>query len=248
MNLQLLLASTRSAMTKSIFKLLICTVALIAVIALMIPIKSKNVRADEKSEHEQDASKVQIGFDVAPVHLNLHGKNRELVGLGSYIVNVTGDCNGCHSAGPNTEYVPGGSPYMLRPPQGPYTGKTEVNPATYLGGGRDFGPYPGLVHLYSRNLTPDKTGRAEGGHTFDEFLQIMRTGVDFDHLHPTCSGAPDGSCIPAPFNGAVLQIMPWPSFQSMTDHDLRAIYEYLSAIPCIDTNIAGAPVLRNDCD
>jgi hypothetical protein len=33
----------------------------------------------------------------------------------------------------------------------------------------------------------------------------------------------------------------------MTDRDLRAIYEFLSAIPCIDTQIDGAPVLRNDC-
>jgi hypothetical protein len=33
----------------------------------------------------------------------------------------------------------------------------------------------------------------------------------------------------------------------MTEHDLRAIYEYLSAIPCIDTDIPDAPGLRNDC-
>lgn len=29
--------------------------------------------------------------------------------------------------------------------------------------------------------------------------------------------------------------MPWPVFQSMTDRDLRAIYEYLSAIPSATT-------------
>jgi hypothetical protein len=38
----------------------------------------------------------------------------------------------------------------------------------------------------------------------------------------------------------------------MTDHDIEAIYEYLSAIPCIDNTISlppdGAPnELRNDC-
>jgi hypothetical protein len=123
----------------------------------------------------------------------------------------------------------------------------QVNPATYLGGGRDFGPFPGLAHLYSRNLTPDKTGRPAGGRTYKQFLTIMRTGKDYDHLHPTCTGAPDGTCVPAPFNGALLQVMPWPTFQSMTDHDIRAIYEYLSTIPCIDTVVAGAPVLRNSC-
>jgi hypothetical protein len=28
--------------------------------------------------------------------------------------------------------------------------------------------------------------------------------------------------------------MPWPIYRNMTDHDLRAIYEYLSAIPCVE--------------
>jgi hypothetical protein len=28
--------------------------------------------------------------------------------------------------------------------------------------------------------------------------------------------------------------MPWPTFRKMNDHDLRAIYEYLSAIPSIE--------------
>jgi hypothetical protein len=246
--------STRQAFAKirstsSIFKLLAGCAAFVAVIVLTMPLRTSHVRADQESEHEQEASKIQIGFDVSPIqHLNLEGKNRALVGLGSYIVNVQAECNGCHSAGTINEYLPDGSPYMLRPPQGPYSGKVKVNPATYLGGGRDFGPYPGLQHLYSRNLTPDKTGRPEGGHTFDEFLQIMRSGVDFDHIHPTCAGAPNGSCIPAPFNGALLQVMPWPAYKDLTEHDLRAIYEYLSAIPCIDTNIAGAPYLRNDCN
>ena len=246
MGIRQVLATTRSK--SSILKLLAGSAAFVALVVLFMPLKTSHVRAEEESEHEQEASKVQIGFDVAPVQLNLKGKNRGLVGLGSYLVNVQSDCNGCHSAGTSTEYLPDGSPYLLRPPQGPYSGKVQVNPATYLGGGRDFGPFPGLQHLYSRNLTPDKTGRPEGGHTFDEFLQIMRTGVDFDHLHPTCAGAPNGSCVPAPFNGALLQVMLWPAFQTMTEHDLRAMYEYLSAIPCIDTNITGAPILRNDCN
>jgi hypothetical protein len=40
--------------------------------------------------------------------------------------------------------------------------------------------------------------------------------------------------------------MPWPDFQDMTEHDLRAIYEYLSAIPCIAGPPAPSP-LHNDC-
>jgi hypothetical protein len=205
-------------------------------------ISSPRVKATDDDD-ERNESKIRQGFEIAPVPLNLEGKNRELVGLGSYIVNAQGDCNGCHSAGPQTEFARGGNPYLL--------GQTEkINPATYLGGGRDFGPFPGpgpFPHIVSRNLTPDRTGRPEGGHTLAEFVTIMRTGVDMDQLHPTCSGAPTGNCLPPPFDGTRLQIMPWPIYQHMTDHDLRAIYEYLSAIPCIDTIIPGQPQLRNDC-
>jgi hypothetical protein len=202
-------------------------------------IRSPRVHADDDDQE----AKVQIGFQIAPVKLNLAGKNRELVGLGSYIVNAQADCNGCHSAGPSTEFSPGGNPYFGQP--------TKVNPTTYLGGGRDFGPFPGpgpFPHIIARNLTPDKTGRPEGGHTFSEFVQIIRTGIDMDHLHPTCTGAPNGSCLPPPFDGALLQIMPWPIYHNMTYHDLLAIYTYLSAIPCIDTIVAGQPQLRNVCE
>jgi hypothetical protein len=236
--------------TGPIFKLLGASAALAAIAVLLISFKAPRVSAGPESDRDQDESKVQIGFSIAPVPLNLEGKNRHLVGLGSYIVNAQADCNGCHSRGPSTEYLGPGNPYLLSPPHGPFTGQQQVNPATYLGGGRDFGPFGSkleLTHLYSRNLTPDETGRPEGGHTFEEFLTIMRTGKDFDNVHPNCTGAPDGSCLLPPFNGEVLQVMPWPVHHNMTEHDLRAIYEYLSAIPCIDTEIQGAPVLRNDC-
>ena len=35
-------------------------------------------------------SRVRIGFEIAPVQLDLRGKNRALVGLGSYLVNAAG--------------------------------------------------------------------------------------------------------------------------------------------------------------
>ena len=164
--------------------------------------------------------------------------------LGSYLVNARSDCNSCHNSGnpPNFDFAAGGSPYFGQP--------KNVNPATYMGGGQDFGPVgtpsqPG-PDIVSRNLTPDKTGRPEGGHTLAEFKQTIRTGVDFDHLHPTCSATVTSNCIPAPVDGGVLQVMPWPTFQNMTDHDLDAIYEYLSAIPCIAGLPAPSP-LHNDC-
>ncbi len=194
-----------------------------------------------KADGDNSESRIEQGFDIAPVPLDLHGKNRALVGLGSYLVNGPGDCNACHNAGPgNNQFLPGGNPFFGQP--------KKINPATYLGGGRDFGALvPGSAHIITRNLTPDKTGLPEGGHTFPEFLLIMRTGVDMDHLHPTCPvGTINAGCVPLPFDGDLLQVMPWPNFQNMTDHDMRAMYEYLSAIPCVAGPPAPSP-LHNDC-
>src|SRR6516164_6775545 len=199
----------------------------------------REAKADDDRDHDP---RVRIGFEIAPVPLSLAGKNRELVGLGSYLVNVF-DCNGCHSAGPPTEFARGGNPYFDQP--------KVVNQATYLGGGRDFGPLiPGTPHIVSRNLTPDKTGRPEGGRSFAEFREIIRTGVDLDHLHPNCSDptvTASTTCFPLnlPWDGDKLQIMPWPEDRHMTDHELRAIYEYLSAVPCQPGPPTG--VNHNDC-
>jgi hypothetical protein len=215
--------------------------AMAAVVLVGMFISSPRGQAADDGNDGNDASKIQQGFSIAPVPLKLKGKNQALVGLGSYIVNAVGDCNGCHSAGPATEFAKGGNPYFGQP--------AKVNTATYLGGGRDFGPLvpTSPTHIISRNLTPDKTGLPEGGHTFSEFVQIMRTGVDLDHLHPTCSAAVTTNCIPPPFDGDLLQVMAWPTYQHMTDRDLRAIYEYLSAIPCIAGPPAPSP-LHNDCE
>ena len=221
------------------------SVAAASVALFLVSIKPLRPNTVQGSEQDQNEARSRIGLEIAPVPLNMQGKNPRLVGLGSYIVNAQADCNGCHSRGPQTEYVPTGNPYLQEPP---YSGKTKVNSATYLGGGRDFGPIAGLTHLYSRNLTPDKTGMAAGGHTYQEFLTILRTGTDYDQVHPNCTGAPDGTCIVAPFNGNLLQVMPWPVHQNMTDHDILAIYEYLSSIPCINTQISGAPYLENQCE
>src|SRR5215468_4918259 len=72
---------------------------------------SKRVKAGE-DEDENNESRIQRGLEIAPVPLNLAGKNRALVGLGSYIVNAVADCNGCHSQGPATEFAPSMNPYF----------------------------------------------------------------------------------------------------------------------------------------
>ena len=208
----------------------------------VIPVRG---RADNDNNAAQDEkAMIRIGLSFASsrgITLNMNGKDPDMVGLGSYLVNVTGDCNGCHTANPMTEYTAPGNPYLLHPPQGPFTGTTTINAATYLGGGSYFATLPttsGTFDIYSRNLTPDYTGLPEGGHTLSDFIQIMRTGVDMDHLHLNLA---------APLNGTVLQVMPWPNFQNMTDRNLTAIYAFLSAIPCIDTVVTGRPELRNTC-
>jgi hypothetical protein len=152
--------------------------------------------------------KIAQGFHIAPVPLNLEGKNRKLVGLGSYIVNSQGGCNDCHT---NPSYAEGGDPFKGEP--------EEINVEGYLAGGREFGPF------ISRNLTPCKAGEPE--FSFEEFLQIMRTGVDLeDDEHP-------------PGNTPILQVMPWPVYGKMNNCDLRAIYEYLRAIPPLQCEEAG---------
>ena len=51
-------------------------------------------------------------------------------------------------------------------------------------------------------------------------------------------------------NGAVLQVMPWPLYQNMTDRQLTAIWTYLSTVPCNAHNDAVGdmyPWLKNAC-
>jgi hypothetical protein len=85
-----------------------------------------------------------------------------------------------------------------------------VNAAAYLAGGNKFAG--GLI--VSRNITPDSHG-LPAGLTFAQFVHTLKTGIDPDD----------------PSN--LLQIMPWPYFRTMSDHDLAAVYEYLRAIPSL---------------
>lgn len=162
----------------------------------------QNGQNGQNGNHDvsSDEAKVKRGFEIAPVYLNLAGKNRALVGLGSYIVNAQAGCNDCHTW-PN--FAPNGDPYRGQPKM--------INSTNYLAGGRPFGPF------LSRNLTPDPASTMTPAQRYQEFVNIMRTGVDPDSLHPQF--------------GPLLQVMPWSVYQDMTDRDLRAIFEYLSAIP-----------------
>jgi hypothetical protein len=229
--------------------------AFIAVLALGMSILPSNSKADNDNNGAQDEKQMsQIGLNVAEsngIHLNMAGKDPDVVGLGSYLVNVIGDCNGCHTSDPSVEYTVPGNPYLLKPPLGPFLGVKKINPAAYLGGGSDFGVFPSpgnTVHIVSRNLTPGKTGLPEGDHTLAQFTQILRTGIDLDKAHPNCSltakppittncllgVAPFNPPGVPPFDGSKLLVMPWPNFQNLTDRQIEAIYTYLSTIPCLE--------------
>lgn len=195
-----------------------------------------------------EMSRIRQGFAIAPVTLNLKGKSPQqvnLVGLGSYLVNGANDCNFCHTGGgpPNFNFLAGHNPYFL------FQGPKKTDPSTYLAGGAPFGTAlpanvpPGLGYgsylgplIIARNLTPNGHGLPEGGNSLAQFMDILRTGIDLDGIHPTCTTASPApapaNCIPPPVDGSRLQVMPWPDFQDMTDNDIEAIYEYLSAIPC----------------
>jgi hypothetical protein len=158
-------------------------------------------------------SKIQQGFAImeySGIPLNLRGKNRGLVGLGSYIVNAQSDCNGCHG---NPEWAAGNDPFEGQP------GK--FAPEGYLvGGAMLFGPV-----FVPRNLTPNAAG-LPAGMTLDAFITTIRTGHDRRATGP----APDSP---------LLQVMPWPIFRNMTDRDLTAVYEFLTTIPCLEGNRPG---------
>jgi len=99
----------------------------------------------------------------------------------------------------------------------PFAGEpTKLNTTNYLAGGVPFGPF------VSHNITPDAQGKPFG-LDFDEFLQIMRTGHEPDEP------------------GEILQVMPWPIYGNMTNHDLRAVYEFLRAIPPAQPGTCAGP-------
>ena len=177
-------------------------VGLAAVFAISAVLSTSAARADDESQ-------IQHGFEIITeifpkgFTLNLAGKNRALVGLGSYLVNTTG-CNDCHTA-PN--WATGGNPYLREPEQ--------INTYGYLAGGRVFTTATGAVIAVSANITPDKSGNP-AGLTLGQFLDVMHTGHN-----------------PYDPEGVILQVMPWPLYRWKTDRDLTAMYEYLRAIPSL---------------
>jgi hypothetical protein len=165
--------------------------------ALMMVTNGKgNARGDDDFE-----SRALIGLRIAPLPLNLKGRDAELVGYGSYLVNAVVDCDGCHSI---QEYATGGDPFLGQPKR--------INATDYLRGGLGLPGDNGQM-VISRNIRPELPSGLPASKTFAQFSAVFQHGTDFDNP------------------GQILQVMPWPAFQNMTNEDVRAIYEYLSALP-----------------
>ena len=160
---------------------------------------------------QAELARIIRGYQIAPVPLDLHGKDVALVGLGSYLVNATGGCNDCHTS---PSYSAGGDPFA---------GEAKVvNAARYLAGGTPFGP-PGDPNTpVSRNLTPRSNG-LPANLTWLQFRETIRTGADLNRRLPQVPSA----------DHDLLQVMPWPVYQDLSDRDLRAMYEYLRSIPSL---------------
>ena len=110
---------------------------------------------DDDSRPDHGDSRVERGLAISPVPVHVTKRNRELVGLGSYIVNAQGACNDCHTC-----------PSYSVDPFTKGAVKGTVNAGNFLAGGVAFQTPGGL--FVSPNLTPDPSNGnlPDGGHTW----------------------------------------------------------------------------------
>lgn len=90
----------------------------------------------------------------------------------------------------------------------PFKGEpAQVDKEAYLRGGVKFGD------TVSASIRPTLTTGLPHNLTLEQFVDAMRFGKDADEPNH------------------ILQVMPWPSYQSMSTTELKAIYKYLVALP-----------------
>jgi hypothetical protein len=94
------------------------------------------VRAASDNNGSQDEKQmIQAGLTEASnlgIKLTITTQDSDLVGLGSYIVDITSACNICYSpVFITTSFTTNGNPYLLPPV---FSGRKQADPRFYLGG------------------------------------------------------------------------------------------------------------------
>lgn len=81
---------------------------------------------------------------------------------------------------------------------------------------------PNTIH--GNGLTAFSVPLHPKGLTLKDFITTLRTGHN-----------------PNDPPGEILQVMPWPVYGKKTDHELKAIYEFLRSIPSLPNNPSPGP-------
>ena len=87
---------------KRMLKRLLWPATLSTLILLTLTVSS-SLKVKANDENSGDEARIREGFAIAPVPLNLEGKDVKAVGLGSYLVNAAMGCNECHSDDPRSQ-------------------------------------------------------------------------------------------------------------------------------------------------
>jgi hypothetical protein len=150
-------------------------------------------------------------------------RSAEVIKRGAYLV-LVGGCDDCHTPmkstpdGPHMDWahrLAGHLPPISREPSGTI-GKSDLvlSGSDFTSNRQEFGT------VYSRNLTPDRSGLGEW--TEAQFVKTLRLGRHQGEGRP------------------LLPPMPWDRLGRMTDADLKAIFAYLRTLPPI-ANTAPEP-------
>jgi hypothetical protein len=162
-----------------------------------------------------------VGFAVIGAATTVAAKpaKEDPVKRGAYLVTVAG-CNDCHTPMKMTPIGP--MPDMDRMLSGHPEGQPD--PTGTLGKSDLVLTGPDLTGfkfpfgmVYTRNLTPDKTGLGEW--TEAQFIKTMRTGKHQGE------------------GRAILPPMPWSDFGQMPDEDLKAVWAYLRSLKPIKNTV-----------
>jgi hypothetical protein len=162
--------------------------------------------------------------------ISLDFTREELVARGKYLVN-TSACHDCHTPKVMTPQGPDFDTTRLlsgHPSNTPVPTISKEVLKNWVLFGQDLTSAVGPWGVsFAANLTSDETGT--GNWTEEQFMTAIRKGK-----YKGLEGSRD-----------LLPPMPWQVYRGMTDHDLKAIYQYLQTTKPI-SNIVPPPIAPQD--